>query len=294
MLLASDKHTIINIDTYPIQLVNLLNELLARQFKIIMARYADPEHKAYDLMQRLFGIDDSNSPMPNPDVLVAEPTIISVRESCQHWADIANESILKDKFKTSTIDEFIHNNLISYVQTFDFALKLQSLSNWQTQYTTNPDSFLAQFTSQLSPVDNILTYLNQSNPNVLIAMFLQSILHTKSSTRTNITNQCVFDPDTLSNLIIDLRMAIYFDRCKIKREKWLSVIGDVTYGDACASDLDGYTNMIGAHTHGLSYAQFWSLLRAAIDNPSKLAVFSTKSNYTVNKCIAKIQKKMNN
>ena len=135
--------------------------------------------------------------------------------------------------------------------------------------------------------DHLETRIDKNTVNMNI--FMQALLCHESESRINIVNKSVLDRTTLSEMIVDLRMAIYFDLCKVKREKWLSMIGDVTYADAYNADTDVFTNMIGSHTHGLCKDRFWAMLRASKDDIDKKKVFLTKSNCTVSICYDRIR-----
>ena len=83
-------------------------------------------------------------------------------------------------------------------------------------------------------------------------------------------------------------MAFYFDACKVKRQKWLDIIGDVTYDQAFRCDENVFEHMIGVHTHGHTKQQFWGMLKAAKGNPKKIDIFLKHSNSTVTECLKKI------
>jgi len=120
-------------------------------------------------------------------------------------------------------------------------------------------------------------------------MFLQATLCHDSQNRTDIVQKNVLDSQTFQELIIDLRMAYYFEACKLKKQQWANLIGDVTYEQAYNSDETAYDLMIGTHTHGHSKKQFWALLRAATINANKLDIFYRKSNGTVKNCLKRIK-----
>ena len=70
-----------------------------------------------------------------------------------------------------------------------------------------------------------------------LAILLQATLHHRSQTRREITERSVVEAETLAEMVVDLRMAHYFVACKVKRQHWLSMIGDVTYEAAYKGDL---------------------------------------------------------
>lgn len=249
-----------------VPLFNLLNEVLARKIRIILARYEDPQAKAMDRMQELFGINESNSPTPDPDAMKPEPTLISVRESCTPWADIANLSVLKNAFNADSIEEFVQRELLPYVIMFEFALlrhlPLEELSR------------------------RLLETKLELSTEVATTMFVQAVLHHTNQTRLRINEKDVFDPETFKDLIRDMRMAVYFDLHKIKKEEYLRRLGDVTYAEALTADITLFDAMTGTHTHGLTKDRFRAMLEATNGQGEKYSLFLRKSNSSVSyRCV---------
>lgn len=306
-------------------LINMLNEFLARRMKaklknLIKDPSDDTRFIAVQLMQSLFGITTDNSPKPNEDVLIAEPTPVSVRELCQHWANVDENNkervFAKLNINDPDIASYVNNQLISFVQTFHFGMCVQkmfkdeNIKNIKNIKTWNE---LINVIEQVGkPTDEIVKYIATGMEHVLNtdslvykyiddkmeeikitqlaqSMFLQSTLNHDSQSRTDIDKRNVLEPSTLQDLIIDLRMAHYFEACKIKRGKWLSVIGDVTFGEAIEADEEGFTRMIGIHTHGHCKATFWALARAAKGHQGKRSIFLNKSASGANACFNKIR-----
>lgn len=255
-----------------VPLINLMNEVLARKMKMLFAHHENPMEKVVAGLQKLMGINDSNSPKPDPDIMKEEPTVISVRESCQFWADIADESVIKDVYGAASIREFVTKELLSYYRLFEYALM--------------QGSHVDQLSQHLSKIKQL-----DLTENVMLTMFLQAAMHQTSNTRVGINEKSVLESETLHDLIRDLRMAIYFDLCKVKKSEWLKIIGDVTYAEALTSDVNVFSSMIGVHTHGLNKEKFWAMLKAAIHNDDKISVFKSKSNYTIEECLAKVSRK---
>lgn len=238
-------------ENYQVPFYNYLNEVLARKMKIIFAHHDNQLEAAVSTMLKLFGIDESNSPNPDSDVLTEEPTLVSVRESCQFWAEVTNTSVLKQVFNANSIKNFMDRELLPYIRLFEFVLG------------KNTDKI---------------------GDNTLNTMFLQAVLHHTNQTRVKIVEKSVLDSNTFHDLIKDLRMSVYLELCKVKKEEWLKIIGDATYAEALQSDYSAFSGMIGLHTHGLQKSMFWSLLKAAMEDDGKLEIFESKSNDTITNC----------
>jgi len=297
-------------------LINLLNEIMARKMKIKMSSFVqnqtdNTKHIAINLMQNLFDIDSTNSPLPNPDIMAEEPTLISVRESCQHWTDVNQNSNILQKFTQDDVPTFINNITISYLQTFHFCMSVQK---YLSENNINWDNIVSDMenignvcpkisnylSAEMRKIQNstIYDYFNVTSDKKieLLAnnMFTQAILLHDSQSRFNVTQKSIFDSTTFQDTIIDLRMAVYFDACKVKKEKWLSIIGDVTFEEAFKADENVFSNMLGVHSHGLQKSQFWAMVHAASGNEKKIKIFLSKSNNDATICFEKSAKKLKN
>jgi hypothetical protein len=306
-----------------IPMINMLNEVMARKLKIklkgIVGNRSDTTGTdsagtklyAVTMLQELFSIDMTNSPHPDPDVMVQEPTLIAVKESCQPYAQINPNSTILKKLgyrKESTqnvtyndIAKIVDDTLLPYVNTFQFCLAIQKyyalsginanvfVTNMETGDMNEMTNYISKEMSLFngkSVHDHLKTKIDKNIINMNI--FMQALLCHESESRINIVDKSILDHTTLGEMIVDLRMAIYFDLCKVKKEKWLAMIGDVTYADAYSADTDVFTHMIGAHTHGLCKDRFWAMLRASKDNADKKKVFLIKSNGSVSVCYDRI------
>lgn len=284
-------------------LVNLLNEMLARKLKIALARLNNSSEDstkeiAVKLAQRLLGITPENSPQPNPDIMTEEPTLAAVRDSCQHWADM-NYELFPDisrklGLSADSIYDYVNDTLLPYLQTFHFALSLQKLlletnSSWDQLVQTIelngkiPEKLILDLSPKLIEImgKTIYDYLKldeRQSGKVSETMFLQGLLCHDSQFRHDIDLKNVLYSDTLQDIVIDLRIAPYFDACKVKRQQWLQVIGNITFEQAFSGDESVFEHMIGRHTHGLNREQFWAMARAAKDNQAKRDIFIRKSN----------------
>jgi len=295
-------------------LINIINELLARRMKATLKNLMkdpsdDTRYIAVKLMQSLFGITPDNSPKPNEDIMVEEPSTISMREQCQFWADIdennKNNVFAKLSISEPDIETYVNNQLMPFIQTFHFGMSVQKYFKNHSQIKTwndliisiekegkPTDDIIKHITTEMSQITNIYDYINiKDKANIKLmahSMFLQSTLNHDSQSRTDIDKRNVLEPSTLQDLIIDLRMSHYFEACKIKKGKWLAVIGDVTFGNALSADEEGFTRIIGIHTHGHCKSTFWALVRAAKNHDGKRKIFINKSASGASACFDKV------
>ena len=311
-----------NDDNSNIPIVNLLNEVLARKMKqklsYLSSQASNSDNtKEYGvgLMQKLFGITADNSPKPNPDTMTEEPTLVSVRESCQMWADVdicGSQQVL-NKFKATDnnncvnncVRDYVNEVTLPYLRTAQFALAIQKYMRGRKETWTDvicnieseagiPTDMLNFVSNDLASYidDNIFTYLGvtESKDVDLMAnnMFMQAVLCHDSSSRVSVNQKSVFESSTFHDMIVDLRMANYFEACKVKKQLWLSIIGDVTFEAAFNGDANVYEQMIGTHTHGHTKDKFWALLRAAKNSKDKLDIFTKRSNGTIGACLKRI------
>lgn len=291
LLLACSNHKCHTV--YQTPWLNLLNEVLARKAKMIFSSFENPEKEAAKMMQTLLGIDRTNSPNPSLDLLQKEPSVESIRESCQHWAHITDTSILDKNFFTNSISEYINNSVLPYIRTFELAKLLLQHDDWQSAFLKLDErdkllNFLFEKLVKIQDIFDIFIICGEKQKElVLLTMFLQSVLYHTSSSRKEINLKSVCDPLTLQEIIVDLRMKIYTDLCKVKMEKYLSVEGILTFEEAKNSNIIHFEEMLNGHTHRLHSDSYWAILKAAVHDPEKLEIFKKKTNYTFDKCLQK-------
>lgn len=299
----------INIENYQVPLINYLNEVMARILKIKLKKIAknkddNTKQISIKLLQKYYKIEKENSPLPNPDILIVEPSIESVRENCKNWSDESNFEELKILGLTNGISNFVEITLKPYLNAFFFALTLQ-------RFLRHKNCMFSEILEKIEecgqPYPELLEFLNSNlehifsknlaenlnfntnNSEILYQnIFCQAMLNHDSESREKITEISVFEEQTLKNIIIDLRMAHYFEACKIKREQWLGMIGNVTFEQAFNSNIEGFEQICGRHTHSLNKQQFWGLVKAAKFDLEKKKIFLKKSSSTVDKCFSKV------
>lgn len=310
-----------------VPLINMLNEVLARIMKQKLSNISMSGKFGKDstntigikLMQKLFGITPENSPQPDPDVMVKEPTYESLRESCAQYSDSDNSTsnnyvevdekeaediltkFLSHKNHGNSIQTLIKELLMPYVRTYHFAHSIQkyvSLSGGYDSVCSKieseravPKDMLEYIRTEMKTIEkcSVLDYMGveeKEKERVSRCMLVQAVLNHDSSSRSEtIVAKDVLFPDTFHNLIVDLRMCHYMEAAKIKNEKWAAIIGDITYVQALECSLDQYEKLIGNHTHGHPGSVFWSLLYAAEKDEEKQKIFLNRSSSCVIVCI---------
>jgi hypothetical protein len=286
-------------ENYNTPLINMLNEALSRIMKIKLAS-ANADGKK--LAQKLLNITAETSPKPDMnDLMKPEPSNEDVRNSCINIdATETNNEVLKlYHISQASVDEFVDHALRSYFRTFQFCLELQTYigdRTWVELAATIEekgfDEIAGAIKAKLVPYNNVdlYSYLNVDEKKmdfVSMNMFLQASLYTSSGDRADILDHNVFELSTFRKMSVDLMMDFYSNGCKVKREEYLKIVGDVTYGDALSASDAQFDMMLGIHTHGLSKQKFWGLLRATKGSANKKDMFLKKSNQTVRLCFGK-------
>ena len=292
LLLGLNK---VNSNNANIPLVNMLNEALSR---IIRIRLVNLDTRK--LAQQLCNITANNSPKPDmSDLLKPEPSNEDVRNSCNNIELYnINHSVLKQyNIAEKSIVEFVDNALKPYFRTFQFCLEMHKCTGEMSAdlaleiEKNGVDNIAQSIKKQLDPYIkmNLYEYLNINNKIELVAtnMFLQASLYTDSSSRVDILDFNVFEGSTFRKMAVDLMMDFYSEGCKIKREEYLKIIGNVTYGQALTASEQQFEMMLGLHTHGLTSQKFRALLKATKGNKAKREIFMNKSNTTVSACFTK-------
>lgn len=289
-----------------IPLINMLNEALCRIMKIKLAN-----RDGRKLLQKLCNINESNSPKADmTDLLKEEPSNEEVKNSCRNveTKDIDHEILGEFKIEEKTVDEFVNNILSPYYRTFQVCLELHKYmgdEKWSDLSQKIENGELSKITDSIKnqlkdfmKVD-LYTYLKVQDKSDLVGanMFLQASLYTDSGARANnpeikeekngILDENVFELSTFRKMTVELMMYFYSEGCKIKRERYLAIIGDVTYADAIKATDERFDAILTSHTHGLTKQKFWALLRATKGSSSKKNIFLNKSNKTVDGCFRK-------
>lgn len=128
--------------------------------------------------------------------------------------------------------------------------------------------------------------VSSARHTVADTILAQCLLHHTSDTRAGVDEEDVADAATLRSMIVKLRLVHYLEAMQVKRERYFEMIGDVRYAEAISADGTRFASLLGAHTHGKSWQEFWSLLRACDGDDEKMAIFASKSNHSVKSSIA--------
>ena len=283
LLFASQKMDCVN--NYYVPMINLFNEILARHFRIVFANYDSPRRHVIKMLQKIFEINETNCPVPDLENPTFEQNIVAIQESCKKWVDGVNSEELRKYFRVESFGEYINNVLLPYVITFEFGLALQQYpDDWQQDFCDNKSELFEYLHNKLSKINSVIEYLNMDSI-IIDTMFMQAVLNHKSKSRIGIVDRDIFDITTYNDIIIELRMAIYYGYLAEHNERWKKLLSDKSYTDALDCDCNVFNNLIGSHTHGLNKEQFWAFLQAAINdrtnNPEKLEMFIKKSNSSV-------------
>lgn len=279
---------------------NLVAEYLARYFKMILrSSVTEPndgntKSRATKDLQDYFEINESNSPAPLEDILSQEPPLDVTRETCQKWANVSTTSKLHSKYPN--VRQFVDEKLLPLIRAFEVASIVSNIDNFVEsieEIGAIPDTMIDVCMLQLSKFNSLQTYMellddNPVHDRIYENIFCQSYYYHFSSDRNGLND--FEEAMCLEDIIVKLRLSVYFEKCKIKTEQWQKIIGNVTYTDACDADINKFTNMLGRHVHGMCSQQFWGLLEAAKNDPNKRQAFIAKSNGTVTVCFEKKNK----
>lgn len=279
---------------------NLISEYLARYFKgVIKSSSTDKTDfgtklKATQDLLEYFDINDTNCPKPLDDILTPEPSLEITKEQCQKWANVNPASELNKKYPNLT--KFLDDLLLPLIRSFEIASIVSNTNGFIDSLESIgcvPNELINECLQRLTSFNSLKSYLElidgqQCDENIYINLFCQSYYYHFSSDRTKLLD--IQDPLCLEDIIIKLRLSVYFNACKIKTEKWQEIIGNVTYMDAFNADINEFTNMIGKHVHGMNKQQFWGMVEAAKSSNEKKTIFISKGNNTVSACFEKTKR----
>jgi len=279
--------------TATIPLLNLCNELLARKCKIWLASHNQESTKMFAItcLQKLFAINAEDSPKPIDDALIEEPPLETTRAACQRWADF-QEDVFKQMFHTDSLVAFMHNSLHAYTSAFELGFFMAKNNVWPDLEVELESKNAIPFSTLQQMQGYLLSAKGLTDKKPLVTMLAQALLCHDSQSRMEITSADVRDSETLQNIIVDLRLSFYFDACKVKREKWSHLIGNVSFEEALDTDEHKFDSLLGGHTHGLCKQKFWAYHEVAKQElekgqAEKSRRFLAKSNGSVTFCAKK-------
>lgn len=305
-------------------LLNLLNETMARMSKIMLHTYVaskkrNGENPTSDeikragikILQKMYNITPENSPKPDPDDTVQEPTIEAIRENCVRWVewDEYNASVAFNEFNIQSDDmvEYINKQLTPSFLTYHFSYAVQEYINanggWNNICNNIemiggiPEKFVDAIKVSMDMMNNMnvmecMTIDSKDYNLVANTIFTQAMMHPITDTRNKINEKDIRDKSTFDEMIVTLRLNHYLEASMEKKVRWMAIIGDVTYAQALAADLVEYSQMIGGHTHSGSRSWFYAMGKASLLSEDKLKVFREKSNDTVDTFLTKLRKSL--
>jgi uncharacterized protein (DUF1810 family) len=302
--LADDPH-------YP--MLNFLNECLARKMRGRLMHCAggvevNTHAVAESVLQEWCGINATNCPLPHEDILVKEPPREEVMAACQAYLtpELMDPRAL-DRIKVpDDIQGYVCKVLNTPYRTFQMCHAFQTyLKNnamsWDDVIAmiefnggipTDMTAAVSKIIEERPPMEHTL---DRGDKMFWHTMFIQATLCHDTKTRSGvITMKDVHDPVTLRELIVELRMGVYEEACKVKMGKWRSSIGELTLASAQTCDVVTYEGMIGQHTHGHCRAIFIALALAGLQDERKREIFLERSNACVKTGFGKIVSRASN
>jgi len=269
-------------DLHVVPMLNLFSEILARNFKAWLISKSPKtdlvvpnlQKAALKLLQKLYGITPENSPRPIDDILSDEPTIESIRETCQNYAEFDND-VFTNVFGVSWT-AYVNNSLMTYREAYEAALLLRNTNDLVHNMENLGDVPVDLVRDMHTHLQVVKTHPCYSDTRVLQTMLTQSLFKHDNASRAGIDD--VQHPATLQAIIIDLRLVHYLEACKYKHAEYLKIIGNVSLQEGLCAGTEAFDSALGVHTHGLSYEKFWAYHQAAKQDEDKKKAFLKKSN----------------
>lgn len=288
LLLAVNK--VENYDNFKPQLINLLNEVLARNMKMKFNE-ADRSY-SIKVAQKIFKVYAEESPQPGDDLMV-EPRPSAVKETCKGWTEgVDIEEFSKEFGKNGkTIKDYLNTVFLPYVRMFEFIrIVCKSDPSWieELEQTGKFSSTLMEKLKTLNEVEDTFKYLD-IDEKVINTMFLQALLHFTSDKRDNITEKFVEDSETFREMIVYLRMEHYQKSLSARRSEMAAYFSNIPLEDILNWDIEEFIKRLGSHTHGLSKQEFWAYLKASSFDEDREAEFMKKSNSCTYTALAKVK-----
>jgi 2'-5' RNA ligase len=293
--------------TGALPLLTLLCEVVSRRCRGVVRSGVD----AAATLGAMYGIRAANSPSATEDPMAPEPEQTAVRRSCPPAHALVPGGFPSRTFNgAASVHAWVRSAIEPYYHAFRLGHVLQRLGVWtpdgdDAAVFARQQDIAAAFAELPSDPLAFMGIDDALAPTVLEAMFAQGMLYNDAGARVGAVPDTeasgaatavpsaglgdVRDPSCLHELLVDVHMTHYAASCEDKRKRWAAAIGDVTESAAMAANLDTFVAMVGTHTHGLSKAVFWSMLRVAKraagrGDTSKKDAFIGKSNNTVSVC----------
>jgi len=271
-----------------VPMMSMLNEVCARRARDELRQAAGTDQPAVSAAARkrvagFLGVSNATAPQTRP-LVESEPTQAAVREEC--CGDYSLESSCFD-FK-----DWVRGVLEPWTPPLVFVKRLRAVlrtreGGWPqlaTDMETGPHKYADVVQILQKPMnkkENLRTFLGIAHPaeapRILATIAAQAFLHQSSQLRRTVALGGtlkeplgdVRDGNTLREMCVDLRMAVYEERVAAKMREWGQVGASLTYQRAYAADLEQYSHMCGVHVHGLDKPTFWGLWNAATGEKAK-------------------------
>ncbi|CAJ1453665.1 unnamed protein product [Effrenium voratum] len=292
-LAAVDELPEAALDQVPLLL--LLNEALARSARDELKSQGCREEPqiiaaARKRVASFLGISASSAPAAQ-ELMTAEPPRSNVREACNAEYTLETKDFDYKTWVTARAVPWAHalcavQQLRKLVAARGWAALEKAMERGQAL------ELVAAMQFETEAAELLKTWLDVERPceedRVLATMAAQAFLHQSSRSRRTVDNGgCLTEilPDvrhgnTLRELAVDVRMAIYDERVEAKSQEWASVGAGMSFELGHAADVDGFKALCwrASHVHGLDKATFWGLWRAAKRDREKAQVFVRSAN----------------
>ena len=278
-----------------VPILSLLNEACARRANDELKGMGHREEPQIMAAARarvasFLGIVPSSAP-DTMDLMVGEPARNLVREGCCAEFTLNEEEFNYKKWVQESCIPWVHAlRTIRMLRTL-----LTSRGGWkqlERDMETGSQAYMdvvqaLQFST--APQQDFKTWLDLKGPEesrVLATIAAQAFLHPSSKLRRisdagGVLTEPLADVragETLRELAVDVRMAIYDQRVAEKNKEWSRVGCELTLERALYLSPDMYKLELGRHVHGLDKRTFWGLWEAAKRDKDKKLAFITKAN----------------
>lgn len=237
----------------------------------------------------------STSAPETQDLMTPEPSRPCVREECCAEFTLSDEEFDYKKWVKDSALPMVH--ALRTIRTL--RALLQSRGGWkqlEKDMEKGPQAYIdvvQALQTKKSPQLDLAKWLDVKGPyeanRVLATVAAQAFLHQSSKLRRTVdAGGTLAEPlpdvrhgETLRNLAVDVRMAIYDQRVARKNEEWANKGRMLTLRLAATAGVAEYEAMLGraSHVHGLDKCTFWGLWEASKRDKAKMSAFLRTANY---------------
>lgn len=279
--------------------LSLLNEQCARRAHDelkAMGHKEEPQimNAARKRVATFLSISSSSAPKTQ-ELMTPEPSRPCVREECCAEFTLSDEEFDYKKWVKDSALPMVH--ALRTIRTL--RALLQSRGGWkqlEKDMEKGPQAYIdvvQALQTTKKPQLDLAKWLDVKGPyeanRVLATMAAQAFLHQSSKLRRTVDAggalaeplPDVRDGETLRNLAVDIRMAIYDERVARKNEEWASKGRMLTLRLAATAGVAEYEAMLGraTHVHGLDKYTFWGLWDASKRDKAKMSAFLRTANH---------------